>query len=336
MTRNTSIFRTLARGLAAVGLSGTLMLLVAVVMQYRLTFADLSTEAALRAALNEMIQHVALPVALLLVPMTIASLWVMRRSFRPLSDAATALDDLTAQDRDIRIDDSALPMEVVPFTQAVNKLLAKLADAAMRHESFAADIAHELRTPLASLMLELDEIDHPAAASMKGDVASMRRLIDQLMLLAQMDAQQAAATSTDAVDLNEVARDVIARSAPPIIADGKSIEFSPSEESAVIHGRREAIAAALRNLIENAVRVTPKGGGILVAVGSGPSLRVADDGPGLSADQLAGLIQRNRRSDNCSPDGAGLGLAIVDRIMLLHGGRVRTEPDARELILDFS
>lgn len=336
MTRNASIFRTLARGLAAVGLSGTLMLLVAVVMQYRLTFADLSTEAALRAALDEMIQHVALPVALLLVPMTIASLWVMRRSFRPLSDAATALDDLTAQDRDIRIDDSALPMEVVPFTQAVNKLLAKLADAAMRHESFAADIAHELRTPLASLMLELDEMDHPAAARMKGDVSSMRRLIDQLMLLAQMDAQQAAATSTDEVDLNEVARDVIARAAPPIIADGKLIEFSPSEESSVVHGRREAIAAALRNLIENAVRVTPKGGGIHVAVGRGPSLRVADDGPGLSADQLAGLIQRNRRSDHSSPDGAGLGLAIVDRIMMLHGGQVRTKPDARELILDFS
>lgn len=336
MTRNTSIFRTLARGLAAVGLSGTLMLLAAVVMQYRLTFADLSTEAALRAALDEMIQHVALPVALLLFPMAIASLWVMRRSFRPLSDAATALEDLTAQDRDIRIDDSALPMEVVPFTQAVNKLLAKLADAAMQHESFAADIAHELRTPLASLMLELDEIDHPAAESMKGDVASMRRLIDQLMLLAQMDAQQAAATSTDAVDLNEVARDVIARAAPPIIADGKLIEFAPSEESAVVHGRREAIAAALRNLIENAVRVTPKGGGIHVAVGGGPSLRVTDDGPGLSADQLAGLIQRNRRSDHSSPDGAGLGLAIVDRIMLLHGGRVRTEPEARELILDFS
>lgn len=336
MTRRSSIFQRLARGLAVVGLAGTTLLLIAVVIEYRLTFAHLSTGDAIRAAIKEMIEHVALPVAALFVPMAIASLWVMRRAFRPLGDAAAKLEDLTAQDRDIRIDDKTLPMEVVPFTQAVNKLLVKLADAAMRHESFAADIAHELRTPLASLMLELDDIDHPAATRMKGDVAAMRRLIDQLMLLAQMDAQQAAATSTDTVDLNDVARDVVARAAPPIIADGKSIHLSPTDGAAVIHGRREAIAAALRNLIENAVRVTPKGGGILVAVGSGPSLRVADDGPGLSAEQLAGLIQRNRRSDHSSPDGAGLGLAIVDRIMLLHGGRVRTEPDARELILDFS
>lgn len=336
MTGKTSIFRTLAGGLAVVGFGGATFLLVAVLIEYRFTFADLSTQEAIRAALKEMIEHVALPVATLLLPMAVASFWVIRRAFRPLSDAAAALENLTVQDRDIRIDDQALPVEVVPFAQAVNKLLAKIADAAMRHESFAADIAHELRTPLSSLMLELDGIDDPAAIRMKGDVAAMRRLIDQLMLLAQMDAQQAAATSTDEVDLNEVARDVVAHAAPPIIAAGKSIELSSSDEVAVVRGRREAIAAALRNLIENAVRVTPKGGGILVAVGSGPSLRVADDGPGLSVEQLAGLILRNRRSDHSNPDGAGLGLAIVERIMLLHGGRVRTDQDARELILDFS
>lgn len=336
MTGKTSMFNTLARGLTVVGFGGTAFLLIAVLIEYRFTFADLSTGEAIRAALKEMIGHVALPVAALLLPMAVASLWVMRRAFRPLSDAAAALEDLTVRDRDIRIDDQALPVEVAPFVQAVNKLLAKLADAATRHESFAADIAHELRTPLSSLMLELDGLDDSAAMRMKGDVAAMCRLIDQLMLLAQMDAQQVAATSTDEVDLNEVARDVVAHAAPSIIAAGKSIELSPSDEVAVVHGRREAIAAALRNLIENAVRVTPKGGGILVAVGSGPSLRVADDGPGLSAEQLVGLILRNRRSDHSSPDGAGLGLAIVDRIMLLHGGRIRTDQDARELILDFS
>lgn len=335
MKRRPSIFQSLARGLAVVGLAGTIFLLIAVVIEYRLGFAALSTGSALRPALREMIEHVALPVATLLVPMVIASRWVMRRAFHPLSQAAAAMAELTAQDRDIRIDDHALPMEVVPFTQAVNQLLAKLAEAAKRHESFAADIAHELRTPLASLMLELDEIDHPAAVRMKRDVASMRRLIDQLMLLAQMDAQQAAATAIDEVDLDEVARDVVARAAPPIIADGKSIELSPSGQVAVVRGRKEAIAVALRNLIENAVRVTPKGGRILVTVGSGLSLRVADDGPGVSAAQLAGLIVRNRRSEHSSPDGAGLGLAIVDRIMLLHGGTVRTDPEARELILDF-
>lgn len=336
MTRNKSMFKTLARGLAVVGFTGTAFLLAAVVIEYRFTFSELSTSEAIKAALKEMIEHVALPVGALLVPMAIASLWVMRRAFRPLSEAAAALEELTAQDRDIRIDDHALPIEVLPFTQAVNNLLSKLADAATRHESFAADIAHELRTPLASMMLELDEIDHPAAMRLKSDVASMRRLIDQLMLLAQMDAQQASATATDTIDLNDVAREVVARTAPAIIADGKSIELSATEQPAIVRGRKEAIAAALRNLIENAVRVTPLGGRILVSVGAGPHLRVADEGQGLSTEQLASLVQRNRRSDHSSPDGAGLGLAIVDRIMHLHGGRVRTEPQQKALVLDFS
>lgn len=336
MTRRSSIFQTLARGLAIVGCIGIAFLLIAVVIEYRITFADLSTADAFEAAVKEMIEHVALPITTLLVPMAIASLWVMRRAFKPLSAAAAALDDLSAEDRDIRIDDSRLPTEVVPFTQAVNKLLAKLADAARRHESFAADVAHELRTPLASLLLELDALDHPAAERMKGDVAAMRRLIEQLMILAQMDAQQAAATATDDVNLADVAEEVVARMAPAIIAQGKTIELSSLDPAARVRGRKEAIAAALRNLIDNSARVTPRNGVISVTIDGAPSLRVSDDGPGLSTEELAALIQRNRRADHSNPDGAGLGLAIVDRIMAVHGGRVRTEPERRELILDFS
>lgn len=336
MMRRRSILRSLARGLAAVGLAGTMFLFVAVVIEYQFTFANLSTSDAFQAALKEVLDHVALPVALLLVPMAVASHWVMRRAFRPLGEAAVSLNELATLDRDIRIDDSAFPTEVLPFTDAVNGLLTKLADAAKRHEGFAADVAHELRTPLAALMLELDTIDHPAAIRMKGDVAAMRRLIDQMMLLAQMDAQEAAATATDQVDLAEVAGEVVAREAPEIIAQGKLIELVSAEQAISVRGRKEAIAAALRNLIENAVRVTPKGGSILVAIDSVPSIRVADDGPGLSATELSGLLRRSRRSNHPSPDGAGLGLAIVERIMAVHGGRVRTEPDTRELILDFS
>lgn len=334
--RRTSIFQTLARGLAIVGCGGVAFLLIAVVIEYRTTFADLSTGDAIRAALKEMIEHVALPVASLLVPMAIASLWVMRRAFKPLSAAAAALDHLSAEDRDIRIDDSKLPIEVVPFTQAVNKLLTKLADAARRHESFASDVAHELRTPLASLLLELDALDHPAATRMKGDVAAMSRLIEQLMILAQMDAQQAAATATDDVNLTDVAEEVVARMAPAIIAQGKTIELSSLDNLNLVRGRKEAIAVALRNLIDNAARVTPRGGVIRVTIDGTPSLKVSDAGPGLSKEELVWLIQRNRRADHSSPDGAGLGLAIVDRIMSVHGGLVRTEPERRELILDFS
>lgn len=334
--RPTSIFMSLARGLALVGLGGTVFLLVAVLIEYRISFAEMATADALEAALREMVEHVLLPVVALVVPMTVAALFVMRRAFKPLTDATAQLNAITGRDRNIRIDDHTLPTEIRPFTVAVNTLLSRLEQSALHQEAFAADVAHELRTPLAAMMLELDGMQDPAAARLKGDVDAMRRLIDQLMLLAQMDAQEAAATATDEVVLQEVTSDVVARCAPSVIAQGRTIELVSDGESRTIRGRREAIAAALRNLIDNAVRITPSGGTVYVVLDCTRAIRVIDGGPGLSDDQLTLLLQRNRRADHASPDGAGLGLAIVDRIMQVHGGAIRTDPENRALILDFS
>ncbi|WP_439469857.1 sensor histidine kinase [Blastomonas fulva] len=290
----------------------------------------------MKAALHEMAEHVLLPVIALVVPMTVAALFVMRRAFKPLTVATEQLNAITGRDRNIRIDDRKLPTEIRPFTVAVNTLLGRLEQAALHQEAFAADVAHELRTPLAAMVLELDGMTDPAAARLKGDVAAMRRLIDQLMLLAQMDAQEAASTATDDVDLADVASAVVAKCAPAVIAQGRMIELVADGEPSTVRGRREAIAAALRNLIDNAVRVTPVGGTVHVVLDGTPALRVIDGGPGLSREQLAQLIQRNRRADHASPDGAGLGLAIVDRIMQVHGGAIRTDPENSALILDFS
>src|SRR3546814_2679316 len=93
----------------------------------------------------------------------------------------------------------------------------------MRQEAFAADVAHELRTPLAVLSLEFDRLDHDDSARLKHDVAAMRRLIDQLMLLAQIDAASAAQFPLESVSLVEIARDVVSLLAPGTIAEGKAI-----------------------------------------------------------------------------------------------------------------
>ena len=99
--------------------------------------------------------------------------------------------------------------------------------------------------------------------------------------------------------------------------------------------RREAIAAALRNLIENAARVTPAGGTIQVFAGPHALLGVRDEGPGLALERLRDLVQRHRRADRASKGDAGLGLASVDRIMAAHGGTLETDPADRELVLRF-
>src|SRR3989344_2863178 len=163
----TSIFNSLARGLAVVGLGGTVFLLVAVLIEYRISFAEMATADALKAALHEMVEHVLLPVVALVVPMTVAVVFVMRRAFKPLTNATDQLNAITGRDRNIRIDDGELPTEIRPFTVAVNTLLGRLEQSAMHQEAFAADVAHELRTPLAAMMLELDGMTDPTAARLK-------------------------------------------------------------------------------------------------------------------------------------------------------------------------
>ncbi len=190
-------------------------------------------------------------------------------------------------------------------------------------------------TPLALLSLELDQIDHPHAQRLKGDVAAMRRLIDQLMLLAQIDAAASAQVAPEPIGLVELARDVVSQVAPTILAEGKMIALDVDGEVPVIRARTEAIAAALRNLIENAVRVTPIGGTVQVFVGPGAAMGVRDEGPGLDRERLRDLVRRHRRADHASKDGAGLGLAIVDRIMAAHGGQLASDPGRRELVLQF-
>ncbi len=335
MMRRNSVSRRLIRGLGQVGLVGMLLLLAAVVFFYRLTFSHLEAGAALQRAILESLEHVALPVVVLMVPVTILGLRVIRQAFVPLEDAARSIKAVKGHERGFRIDTSQMPEEALPFTGAVNDLLERLDEAAKRQEAFAADVAHELRTPLALLSLELDQIDHPRALRLKGDVAAMRRLIDQLMLLAQIDAAASAQIAPEQIGLVELARDVVSQVAPAILDEGKMIALDVNGEVPGIRGRKEAIAAALRNLVENAVRVTPAGGTVQVFVGPGAVMGVRDEGPGLDVERLRDLVRRHRRADHASKNGAGLGLAIVDRIMAAHEGVLTSNPDRRELVLQF-
>ncbi len=335
MTERRSVSRRLKRGLGLIGLMGTFLLLAAVVFFYSFTFSHLDAQAAMVRASREMLEHVALPIAILMIPVTVLVLRMIRQAFRPLEEAAAEIEAVQGHERGFRIDNSQMPTEALPFTSAVNDLLARLDEAAKRQEAFAADVAHELRTPLALLSLELDRLDHDDAERLKKDVAAMRRLLDQLMLLAQIDADAVAQIPLAQISLTDVASDVVGAVAPGIIAGGKTIELVTGSDASVARGRREAIAAALRNLIENAVRVTPAGGAIQVLVGPGTKIGVRDEGPGLAPDRLRNLVQRHRRADHASKDGAGLGLAIAQRIMAAHEGTLETDPDHHELILRF-
>jgi two-component system OmpR family sensor kinase len=327
-----SISRRLRIRLATIGGIGAAVLLGFVAFDIDRIFD--SHYATLGGTAYEIADHVILPFLVMLLPMMVAIPWVVRSALSPLEVAAGRVDAASGMDRGFRVDLEGFPDEATPFGQAVNSLLERLDEAGEHQEAFAADIAHELKTPLAILTLELEGLGDPVARKIRADVAGMNRLIEQLLLIAQLDAASASRVHHDKVALHEVAADVITRLAPGAIDDGVNLELE-IEEPATVLGRREAMAAALRNLVENAMRVTPRGQAVTVFVGPGARIRVRDGGPGVEPDQLNHLSRRLTRADHASLGGAGLGLAIVSRIMASHGGRLETAPARRELQLVF-
>ncbi len=334
MSGRVSVGQRLSLGLSLIGLFGVIALIAMVSLQYGFTADELLHFSTLAYTRNELIGHVGLPILVLLVPTVLAARWVILRAFRPLEAAAHAIEAAPTE-RGVRIDDRDMPAEAMPFVAAINRLLDRLDSVAREQEAFAADVAHELRTPLSILSLELDRLEGRDAIALKEEVTAMRRLIDQLLLMAQVNVEAAAPLPAKSIDLATLAEDLVARLAPGIIAGGRDIAVEVEDGHVAVAGHREAIMAALRNLVENAVRATPAGGTVTVVAGPGTRLRVRDEGPGLAQDDLMRLMQRHERDAFASTDGAGLGLAIAHRIMVAHRGQILAQQEARELILSF-
>jgi len=267
----------------------------------------------------QLLDRVMLPIVPLTAIMLVVALVVVRRALRPVEKAATEVAGLSQPDQAVRLDLTGAPAEVVALGSAVNGLLDRLEQTLASHREFAANVAHELRTPLSLLMLKLDKLEGAAATEMRGDLHSLSRLIDQLLAVARAEAVKR--QHLEALDLAQIAKSLVMRMAPAAIADGRELALNV-KATAPIYGEREAIAGALRNLIENAVRAAPKGSAVKVSVGPGTTVSVIDEGPGIPAADIPLVFDRYRQGDRKSSGRAGLGLSIVKRTMERHGGQV--------------
>lgn len=334
MLKRLSVGQRLIAGLLLVGAVGSVSLIYAVLSEYGIPFSSLLDPTMRDAASTELFDHVLIPLMVLIIPMGLATTWVIRTAFDPLSKAARHIETAPTE-RGMQIEEADIPSEAKPFVRSINNLLRRLDTSAQQQADFASDVAHELRTPLAILSLELDRLEGSNAPQLKAQVGAMRRLVDQLLLLAQIDAEATMPLPPEQIDLPSFVEDVVSLLAATVIAQGREIAIEAHGADTGIEGHREAIGAALRNLIENAVRATPAGGIVTVIAGPGPVIRVRDQGTGLSEEKLLRLVRRHERADHASPHGAGLGLSIAHRIMVAHHGRIRTQEGERELILDF-
>ena len=214
-----------------------------------------------------------------------------------------------------------LPLEARQTVDAINGAFDRLSHAVEQQRDFTASVAHELRTPLTLLRGQVDGIgDRSLAAELRIDIDRMGRMVDQLLRLSQID--NATIDFAEAVDLVAIARDVVGTMAPLAIRSGVEIAVEAPDVPVTVAGSGQALWHALRNLVENAIQHSPRGGDVLVVIGPGGSVRVEDRGPGVAPEHRRKVFERFWRASSRG-GGAGLGLAIVAQVAAAHGGSVQ-------------
>jgi two-component system OmpR family sensor kinase len=274
--------------------------------------------------------HMALrivPPLLLLLPAMAILIWVVvGRAMQPLERLTqavrgrtpTALQPLEAR---------GLPPELQPIVLALNALLAKVEQAIAAQRNFVADAAHELRSPLTALKLQLQLAERaPDDAARKSAFRKLHErldrashLVQQLMTLARQE--QVVVPAHVHCDLLKMARKVVADHA--VYAESRQIALgvAAGTDTVCLHAHSEGLAIMLGNLVDNALRYTQVGGRVQVAVGlmhGQPYLEVADNGPGVPAASRDRLFDRFYRPDGNEVWGCGLGLSIVKSVADAH------------------
>ena len=248
----------------------------------------------------------------------------IRHDLRPLLRAARDVEHIGPADTASRLDETGVPLEVLPLVRAVNGALERLDAAFENQRQFTADAAHELRTPVAVLRARIDALSlNGAGSALREDVDRLSRLVDQLLTVSALDSS--AFDLDRQVDVGAVARGVVADLAPLAIARGRELAFQGPARPVRIIGNELALEEGVRNLVENALRYTPCGETVEVFVRDDGSIEVTDRGPGVPAHHREAIFRRFWRDAAACDRGAGLGLPIVKRIAEAHGGSVHVD-----------
>jgi two-component system, OmpR family, sensor histidine kinase TctE len=253
----------------------------------------------------------------------------VRRGLAPLTRLTAQLENRSVNALS-PIGMTQAPSEVHALVQAINGLLGEVERSVHQEKRFLDDAAHQLRTPLAGLISQVElaqqETTEPALTARLAKVHTgaqrSAHLVHQLLTLARSESHARRTT----VDLAVLARDVAREWTPRALAAGMDLGYEGIDHLP-LQGDPLQLREAMANLIDNALRYTSPGCTITLRVEAtqkGACLAVEDDGPGLSQDDMAHVFQRFWRGSPL-PGGCGLGLAIVREIAHRHGGEARVE-----------
>jgi two-component system sensor histidine kinase BaeS len=252
------------------------------------------------------------------------------RPLRRVTDAAQRLGD---GDATARAGEHRAPGEVGTLNRTFDEMADRLQANEVARRNLAADVAHELRTPLTLLQGSCEEIidgiTEPSVehfVQMHDDVLRLRRLVDDLGTLAEADAALAGPSiAVERCDLAQIAAGAAEALRP--LADASQQKVTRHLEPAFIEGDHTRLTQIVTNLLTNAIKFTPPGGNIDLAIqlqaNETVTLTVADDGPGIPAADRPHVFERFYRSESTrTVAGSGIGLAVVAQLVKAHGGTV--------------
>ena len=256
--------------------------------------------------------------------------WLAALTLRPLQRVAGAVRERDSQSL-APLPTAGLPDELAPLVRALNDLLQRLSQALDAQRTFVADAAHELRSPLTALKLQLNLLERAgndaeraaAQRSLGEGTARAAWLVEQLLALARNEPG-APPLAMASVDLAEVGRAALAATVPQALARGCELELN-ADAPVPVQGDAASLTVLLRNLVDNAVRHSPPGGRVEVRIarsGGVPTLTVDDAGPGIPAEDRERVFDRFYRRADAAGEGSGLGLAIVRKVAERHGAVV--------------
>ena len=297
------------------------------------------------------LRQVLLVTSALGLALALAGGWVLAgRALRPVDRVTAAAATIAAGDGTATSLNARLPVpptddELSRLSSTFNAMLDRLQASFRAQERFVGDASHELRTPLTAIQGNVDVLTRqarhgvgglanmdltPALYDIRRESDRMRRLLDDLLLLARADASNGPVDTTlirrDRVLLNEIAADAVRSAAA--LASGHTLELE-APRSVAISGDADRLHQLVMILLDNAIRHTPPPGRIRVAVAATPGgqarIAVRDEGEGIAPEHLPHLFERFYRADGArgrSSGGTGLGLAIAHAICRAHGGEI--------------
>jgi two-component system, OmpR family, sensor histidine kinase QseC len=264
----------------------------------------------------------------------------LRRTFAALDATAAALASRSPSNLQPLHVDAGLA-ELAPVVTTFNDLMARVQRALLNEQRFTSDAAHELKTPLAGLKIQLRNAELAATErdrlqalqSMHEAVDRSSALVDQMLALARYDRDPDAFDLSQPVDLRALCSEVVGAHRAMAGSRGLNLQLScPAQIPLVVRGNAEALGVMIRNLLDNALRHARQAGHVELVVASRPDavrIDVHDDGPGVPEGLGVRVFDRFVRAAPPGMPGSGLGLAIAERIAHLHGGSIKLQRSAQ-------